>query len=44
MWDERMEIAYETLKNEIEKELELAYTDYSEEVELLESYTNASGF
>ena len=44
VWDERMNEAFERLREEIAKDVELAYPDYSEDAGMLEVYTDASGF
>ena len=42
-WDERMESAFEKLREEVVKDVELAYPDYSQDAKMLEVYTDASG-
>ena len=43
-WTPEMELAFEKLKEEAVKQVELAYPDYREEAELLELSVDASGF
>ena len=42
-WDERMENAFMKLKENVVKDVELAYPDYSPNARVLEVYTDASG-
>ena len=43
-WNDRMNEAFEKLKAEVVKDVELAYPDYSEDAKPLEVYTDASGY
>ena len=43
-WNERMEKAFVKLREEVVKDVELAYPDYSLNAKMLEVYTDASGY
>ena len=43
-WNERMTEAFERLKEEVARDVELAYPNYSEWARLLEVYTDVSGY
>ena len=42
-WNERMDSAFESLREEVAKDVELAYPDYDLNASMLEVYTDASG-